>query len=56
MPNNPPRIIFDAPKPILWINVLKNFINIDETIRTNINIRTKLPTYFIENSLQKEEI
>ena len=45
--------MFDAPKPILWTNALVNFINIDEIIKTNINISTNPVTYFIENSASK---
>jgi hypothetical protein len=56
IPKKPPRIIFDAPKPIECTKELINLMAIDEKIKTKTKIITKLIIYFIENSTSKGSI
>ena len=45
--------MFEAPKPIVWINELINLITIEEKIKVKMKIITKVLTYFIEYSISK---
>jgi len=54
IPKKPPRIIFDAPKPIECTKELINLMAIDEKIKTKTKIITKLIIYFMKIPLQKE--
>jgi argonaute-like protein implicated in RNA metabolism and viral defense len=56
IPKKPPRIIFDAPKPIECTKELINLMAIDEKIKTKTKIITKQIIYFMENSTSKGSI